>query len=324
LAERIIYSIIVLRLKNKKPAVVFMSGDSGEGKSYSGLTLQHIILKTQGLNLIDFMNDVNVYTPLEYPQKIDALLGYRGKPSERKRLKKVNVIAIHEARELVKAKMWYSFLNQAIGDINAMSRSIKRLCIIITSQFIRDISTDIRYTLNYYIKCSRPMGNSRARLLIYKLYKDDSDLEKPKLKKLRLKGTIVFPDGTTRKYSPAYLELTRPPYEITRLFEDRDREAKIHIIRRKIDKLIQTLKLELETQNPKVEAMAEFYSKNPSALANIGKRKNERFILSAEARKAHDLNDSEFKDFQKLLNEKIKKRGFTTSDDDIINDDINE
>src|SRR3990172_1749681 len=113
--KRILYSLIVKRIKHKKPCVIFISGDSGEGKSWSGISLQDIILETQGINLAEYFTDVNIFTPLEYPKKLDRLL-------YNKELKKVNVICLHEAREVIRAKDWRSFLTQSIADVNALSR----------------------------------------------------------------------------------------------------------------------------------------------------------------------------------------------------------
>jgi len=196
LTKKILFSLIILRLRAHKPAVIFVAGESGEGKSFSTVSLEDTLLEMQGINLLDVFNDVNVYTPLEYPKKLDALLFD-------KRLKKVNIITMHEAREVVKAKNWRSFLTSSISDINAMSRSVKRLAIFIISQFIRDVTTDIRYTMNFYVKAVRPRGKA-ARLYIFKMWKDDTDLEKPKLRKRKIMGYIVLPSGKYQKYIPKY------------------------------------------------------------------------------------------------------------------------
>lgn len=311
LTKRIIYAIFVRRLLYKKPVVIFVGGDSGEGKSLSILTLEWLILSIQGIDLRDVLHDVNVYTPLEYPKKLDALLGMKNiNPVDRARLKKVNVIAIHEARELIKAKTWYSFLNQAIGDINALSRAIKRLCIIVCSQFIRDISTDIRYTLNFYITIKRPLGKP-ARLYINVMWKDDRDLERPRLRKRRIYGLLVLPDGRRRAFCPAYLEVGRPPIEIVQAFDKKDYEAKAGIIRRKIDKLIKNMEVELDAGFTKVGAMVDYYTKNIENLNIVGKMRGKKWIIKPEIKAAHDMTDAEYKEFQIRINEKIKKMNFS-------------
>jgi len=303
LTKRILYSIVIRRMKFHKPAILFISGDSGEGKSFGALKLQEILLEMAGLKLIDYLEDINVHTPLEYPKKLDNLL------NDKKRLKKIDIICMHEAREIIKAKMWHSFLNQAVADVNAMSRSIKPLCIMIVSQFIRDISTDIRYTLNYYMKCSRPMGgNKRTRLYISVMWKDDRDLEKPKLRKRKLTGHLIYPDGTMRRYTPKYLELTRPSKEVVDIFEKNDFESKQKILKNKIRKLITVMENELNFDNKKIDAMVTFYMKNPENRALIIKyKRGDKFIIKKEAKAMHDLDDEELKEFQNKLNEEFNK-----------------
>lgn len=318
LAKKIIYAVIVRRrLKAHKPAVLFISGDSGEGKSFSVLRLQEILAEAQGLNIHDIINDINVYTPLEYAQKIDALL-------HDKKLRKVNMLGIHEARELIRAKLWYNFLNQAVSDVNAMSRSIKRLCIFIVSQFIRDISTDIRYTLNFYIKAQRP-AYQRTRLYFYVLWKDDSNLEKPMLRKRRLFGYIVSPDGRYRRFVPKYFEVNLPDKRIIQIFEEQDFKSKASIIRKKLDKLIKQMNVDVEAVNAKVDAMVKFYSENTDSLMLIGKRRKTRFVIKPEVKIMHDISDLEFKEFQEKINIALKKKKLFNPEydaDEIVEDNF--
>jgi len=124
LTKKVLFSIIVRRMMYKKPSILFFAGKSGEGKSHSAVRIQQLLLELWGLDIREFINDINVFTPLEYPQKLNNIL-------YDKRLKKVKIICIHEAREIIRAKDWHSFLATSIGDVNAMSRAIKRLCIMI-------------------------------------------------------------------------------------------------------------------------------------------------------------------------------------------------
>lgn len=299
LTKRILYALIIKRIKAKKPTVIFMGGDSGEGKSFTSLRVQEILLELQGLSLKDYVEDINVFTPLEYPTKLDKLLFD-------KTLKKINIICMHEAREVVKAKLWHSFLNQAISDVNAMSRSIKRLCFIVISQFIRDISSDIRYTLNYYVTIHRPI-NRKPQLSISVMWKDDRDLEKPKLRKRPIRGYLVYPGNKYRLFQPQYLELSKPNKEIIEIFEKRDYESKAKIIRSKVDKLIQEMKSEIQPEDKKVVAMVEWYISNPENLNKIGKRIKKRWRVNDKFKEMHDLTDSEAKEFQQQLNDKMKE-----------------
>jgi len=296
ITKRILYVLFIKRLKGHKPAVAFVSGDSGEGKSYSAIRLMEILLEIQGHKIEDFIEDVNIFTPLEYPTKMRNILFDD-------RLKKVNVLAVHEARELVKAKQWQSFLTQAVGDINAMSRSIKRLCIIIVSQFIRDVTTDIRYTLNYYIKVRRPI-DQKARLYIHVMWKDDRDIDKPALRKRKLQGYLVYPDGKHVRFVPKYLEITKPSKFIREAFDKADTEAKAGIIKNKLNKLLEEIQEHLGQESNKVASMFEHYSKGGlDRLAEIGRMYKGRWRLKKGIREMHGLSDSESEAFENSMHD---------------------
>lgn len=301
LSKRILNSIIIKRLKAKKPVVWFIGGDSGEGKSWTVLRVQEILFEIMGLDINEYLDVINVHTPIEYPEKLDKLLFD-------KEYKKVNIIAMHEAREVVKAKMWQNFLTQSVADVNALSRSIKRLCIMIVSQFIRDVTSDIRYTLNFYSTIRRPK-NKRARLYFNVMWKDDRDLEKPKLRKRKLSGYLVYPDGKTRRFVPQYFEISRPSKEIIERFEKADYESKAKIIRKKINRLIKEMKSDMNEDNDKLEAMVDWYAKNQDSIHLIGKRIRNRWKLKPEAKRIHDLDVFESREFERLLNEKLSTIG---------------
>lgn len=280
-----------------------MSGDSGEGKSLSCLMLQLILLRVQGIDLKQYMDAINVYTPVQYPQKLHALL-------HDKELKKINIICVHEAREIVKAKLWQSFLTQAIADINAMSRSIKRLCIMIVSQFIRDITTDVRYTINFYMKVHRRHSRgSKARVQIYTMWKDDRDLEKPHLRKRRLMGYVVDPKGRYKRFIPKYLELDLPPQDICDHFDKQDTEAKINIINRKIDKLIKEMQSDMYEENKKIDMIIDWYMNHTEQIEIIGKRVKNKWKIRKEAKEVHQLSDFDMKELEEKLNKKMKESG---------------
>ncbi|KKQ76468.1 MAG: hypothetical protein US97_C0007G0010 [Microgenomates group bacterium GW2011_GWF1_38_5] len=301
LTKKVIKALVINRLKANKPVVIFVGGDSGEGKSFGVLKLQETILELQGFNLIDYIDDVNIYTPIEYPEKLDALLHNID-------LKKINLLAVHESRDLIRAKNWQSFLTQAVADVNAQSRSLKRLCFFIISQFIRDITVDVRYTLNYYVIVKRPM-HGRARLYISVIWKDDRDLDNPKIRKRRLSGYVVSPSGRYRRYTPEYLELSKPSEAVVASFEAAEKIAKADIIRGKLDRLIKEMKSEANIQGRKVDSLVDWYSKNTDQLSIIGSLRRGRWRLNREFRDVHDLSKGEADKFELLLNERLKGFG---------------
>lgn len=304
---RILYVLYVKRLKGKKPAVSFVAGDSGEGKSETVLSLIYLILKLQGVDAAKCVQETNVFVPIEYPQKLNKLL-------YEKSLKKVNLIAIHEARETVKAKNWHSFINTAIADVNAMSRSIKPLGFFIISQFIRDIDPSIRYTLTYYLKVHRPIGQN-VQLSIERLWKDDRDLQNPQLRKKRIWGYLKYPSGKYRKFYPGTISIARAPKEIVDTFESADTAAKGEILKRKMDKLISEMQVDVGQESNKIQSMVDWYTKTPERLSNIGK-KNLRgnWKIHKEVQDMHDINKTELKQFEKLLNIKLIEKGYLKED----------
>lgn len=304
ITEKIIYSLMIRRIKHHKPCIVFIGGDSGEGKSLSALSIQCILAKLQGIDMKEnnfvAVDMTNVYTPLEYPEKIDKLLND-------KQYKKLNWLCVHEAREVVRAKNWHSFLTQSIADVNAMSRAIKPMCIMVISQFIRDITSDIRFTLTYYITVQRPLGGN-ARLFIRRIWKDDRDLERPILRSRNIRGYLRTPDGKFKFYSPKYLELAIPDREIMHKFQDSDREAKREIMQKKMKKLIDEMKMDAGIEVNKLASLVEWYTKSPDLLSQIGKRYKDRWILKKEFVEVLGLNEKELKTFAQKINERIKER----------------
>lgn len=300
--ERILYTLIVKRIKNNKPVILFISGDSGEGKSTAAIRLQEILCKMQGIDIKEHFLAMNIFSPMEYPHKVGNIL-------EKKELKKVNIVCMHEAREIVKAKQWNSFLTQSVADINAMSRSIKRIATIIISQFIRDITTDVRYTLTYYAEISRPLGK-KSRMRLYVMWKDARDLEKPKLKKRKVAGYLVMPNGRYKRFIPQYFEINKPDKELLRIFDEADKESKLSIIRSKLNRLIDEMRIESGEGYKKIDAMVSFYTEDVERLGLIGKRLRGKWRVKKEVQEMHGISLEEVKIFESKLNKALEGKAF--------------
>jgi len=301
ISKRILYSLIVRRLKNKKPTVCFFCGGSGEGKSISSIKFQEIVLETQGLDINEYFDDINIVTPLQYATKIDKIL-------HDKKLKKVNVITMHEAREIINSKDWRSFLSRAVADVNSMSRAVKPMAIFIVSQSIRDITLEMRYTLNFYIKLSRPRGRP-ARAYISKMWQDERSLEAIKLRKRRIRGFLVDETGRYISYCPKFLELSLPPKDLVKRFVKLDKESKSVIIRHKLSELISKIKADIGDVGGKVDSMVEWYLKHSENLGIIGRQIRGKFRLHKGFKESHDLTPQEAKSFVTKLNNELTKRG---------------
>lgn len=313
LGEKILQSLFLGRLKQNKPCTIFLGGDSGEGKSYATLTVEQALLNSELISLKDVVNDINVYTPIQYPQKLNKILF-------EKEYKKIRLIAMHEAREVVKAKLWHSFVTQAVSDVNAMSRSIKPMVTIIVSQFIRDISNDMRYVLNFYIKADRPRGQ-HTRLYINVLFKDDTDLEKPKLRKRRIFG-YVHNGKRLIKYSPKYVVVGLPEKEVRNAFDQADREAKESIIKKKLERVIKEIELDMGVGDSKISEMVKHYAEHPENLHLIGQQKRGKFIVNPEFKTMHGITNEESKLFQKYLNDTIIKKNIHQKEYSVTDEEL--
>jgi len=297
-SEEIIQRILLNRIKKNKPTVLLLVADSGEGKSYTGLKICDILLKAQGVDFAKHINDVVVYTPLEYARKIDNLLN-------NKELKKVNVIMIDEARELVKAQTWYSFVNRAIADVNAMSRGIKPMVFIVVTQFIKDIDPATRRTLTFYGKCARP--HRRVKLWLYKLWKDDRDIERPELRKRRIYGVVKR--GNRKATIKPTFNFSLPRKELVEPYEIMQRKQKGRLIRRKLEMLVKNLEKEFKGMYNKVDAMAKWYLEHPDQLKLIIERKGKKIKVKKDVKAMHELSGEECIELEKRISEKLIKRG---------------
>jgi len=308
IARKLLYTLVTKRIKSKKPTVWFIGGDSGEGKSSTALTIQNILCQSMGIDLRKVLETMNVLHPVEYPEKLDNLL-YSTDPT----IKKLPFLCIHEARTVVRSKDWNTMLSTLISDVNAMSRAIKPLCTIIISQFIRDITTTVRYTLTYYSTITRPLNKNYGNLKIYKLYKDDRDLEKPKLRKRFLKGYILVAkhknadpmkesDWDRTWTTLKSIKIKKPPEDIYLSFEKLDREGKTTQIRDKVNKMVDQMKLEMGFEDNKIKKIAEHYTSDINTLQSISKKVRGNWRINPKTKEIHGLDKKEAKQLEAEIN----------------------
>lgn len=292
--------ITINRIEANKPTIIFVTGDSGEGKSYTALKLAQAILRAKGLDLKDYIDDLVIYTPLEYTEKLNKILFD-------KNYKDVKVLILDEARDIIKAKKWQSYINQAISDINAQSRGVKPIVTIIVSQFIGDIDKDVRRTITYYGAAHRPMKMA-TRFKLFRVWKDDWDIEAPKLRKRPLKGVIRRSDGRTVKLKNTFKVLI-PEHEVKMRYERSQREAKTKVIKQRMELLLKELQKEFKDEFSKVDSMVDWYVQHPDNLKLIIETKRRKVRLRKEVQQMHDLTSTEAKEFEKRLKEKLVERG---------------
>ena len=236
-----------------------------------------------GIPLSEVLDDVNIYSPLEYPSKMDNILH---KPE----LKRINFIAMHEAREIIPSKKWQNFLTMAVNDISATNRVVKRLVTFVVSQSIGDVTSDTRKMINYYLRCERwNYGSPKTKVYIEAFWMDERDKQKIKLKTRGIKGLLRLPDGRLRSVKPICFEITRPNHEIVKRFKQSDFLAKSKTIQAKLNKILSALKAELGTEQNKIDAIVNWYVKLPESLKIIGKKAKDHWVVKKEVVEIHNI-----------------------------------
>jgi hypothetical protein len=296
LVDKILFNLFLKRIRRHKPCIIGIFGKSSEGKSYAALRIQEVLARLNGFDLLENLEVVNVFLPIEYPEKINKLLND-------KKYRKVCVLCMHEARTVISAKLWYDFVTQAIADINAVHRKIKPLVVIIISQSINDITKEMRTTLDYYIKAERPI-DCRTRLRLFKFWEDDLDINNIKLRKRKVKGLIVGPDGVHRMFRPEFWELRKPDKEIAHAFDKMDLLSKKEIFARRINEMISKMKLDLNLPEKKIDNIIDWYMSNPNNLLTIIERRMGKIRLKKNVMELHDLNKSEYLQLENKLKDK--------------------
>ena len=302
LFERIVYALILRRIVHKKPTITHICGQSGEGKSLSALFIMYILFKIQGMSLKDYMDVCNVYNQEEYADKLERLL-------KDKAYKKVNVLAVHEGRESMEADEWQSLFNRNLAHVNALSRAIKRMAIFIISQHLKDITKAIRRTLHYQIKIFRRLAygqEGNARLFWYIFYEDDRDPENPFLRKRRVRGIVILPNGRRVIHKPKYFQIPMVDSDIKDMFDERDVQNKLEILTDKLAGMRDDIKSKNKGRKDKIQALVNFYALNEAARMNVLKRnKKGNYRAIMDFGKLHDLKPTEVAEFERKFKERL-------------------
>jgi len=310
MGQQILQNITCHRLEANKPCIIFIGGDSGEGKSYTGLKIVDAVNKNYDVNTVEHLDDSVIYLPIEYMNKMDNCLFY--KKNNRMDLKNLRVLMIDEAREVIRARLWYTFLNRAIRDCNAMSRKIKPIVLLVISQFIKDIDSAVRYTLSFYAECQRPLTGP-TRVQFERVWKNTYDLERPRLCKRPLVGYIDYGDSMAKFYPR--MEARKPPKEIYELYDEHNFRAKSVILRKRIEETIRVLQKEIGHEFDKVEELVKYYVGHPEQISLIKDAKYKKFRLRAQFRDMHELTNVEAAEFQKRLLERLEEQGLAASEE---------
>jgi len=292
MGEEVIRHLTVNRLQYHKPVIILLTGDSGEGKSFTALKIMKIINDHYGVDTLENLDNQIVYTPLEYTRKMDAILHDTDK-------KKLKCLIIDEAREIVSSKLWYSFVNRAIADVNALHRTIKPMVLIVVVQFIKDIDVSTRRTVNYYFKCARPL-NMNVNLYPFKLWKDDRNLEAPRIRKRSIRG-YYRKDHKQIPFRLKKFTITMPPKDIADAYEKINKERKSSIIRRKLDSLVEQMEKELGMDTDRVGNLITFYMGDERKRKGIIEYTYHKVRLAKDFKELHGLTRNDIADFKRRI-----------------------
>lgn len=318
LRMRILHSIFVKRVKGKKPVNAAVIADSGEGKSWAINRLAEDLANIQKYSIsddFDFFRVMTVANPLDYSENIDKILFDP-------KYKKLNILIIHEAKMVVDGSNWRSFVNMAIANTNTMARRVKPLMSFIISQYLKDIDPKLRPSLTHYITLHRSYGK-KPRMRIYRIWKDQRDLEKPRLRHRKIRGVLLTPNGTV-SFEPDFFEMDKPSESVIEWFEKLDYEGKSMFLKNKIKKINDALRSEIGDVGSRVEGIVAYYIEHPELISTIGKRSVRGWKLRKEARNLHDFSIDEERSFQSLLNKRLKETDYfekeSKSDYDLLGD----
>lgn len=297
----ILRHITANRIKNDKPCIILNTGDSGEGKSSVALKIAEAARPSEVKDVETFLTKQVIYTPFEYADKLEWILF-------NKEAKKRHVLVFMEARELVKAKTWYSVINQSIADVNAMSRSVKPLIFILVTQDAGDIDKDQRKPINFYGVCNRPLFKGEVHFKFYRVHKTRW-LENPRMHQRTLKGIVNMGNN---EFKLVYLHeflMKMPNRVLWRRFRELDKEAKTNIIKSKLDRMRQLLEVE-KPKFTRLEGLVEVIIREPSILQWAMKRtKAGRIRLKPELATLYNLSVKELRETEKILLDKLTETG---------------
>lgn len=290
------------RVRCGKNTIVLHTGRSSEGKSTATVREIEKFLEYDGLDAAKYINDVMVYTPLEYPEKLNRIL-------YDKEYKDVNYIVLDDARFLINAKDWQSFLNRAIADVASVSRRVKPIVMYINTQFLKDIDVDFRINIDFWGQCNRPLHHP-VEVKYYRIWLDESNVEHPKVRKRSFKGFLM--NGSKKQpYVPTKFVFSRPSKEVWDKYEVESYRAKGRIIQERLNTMIATMKKKYGMEN-RVARLVEYYSQ-PDRYQELMlhfEYKYKKLRIKKESLDILGITKEEARDFSEQIHENFKKQNF--------------
>lgn len=292
-------NIVFNRIDNNKNCIIMVTGKSGEGKSRFVLSSLSILAKKRGIDLHKFLDTIIMFTPPDYVKSMPKII-YSPE------FKDVCFVWMDEGRVLIEKQKWQSFVNITIAHINAMVRGIKRIVFFIVTQSPKDIDSNVRRTIDFWVLCKRP-GHHSTEVKFYVIYEDTRDIEKIKLRYRRLKGAIKMPNGKRKFIVPKFV-FRMPETELDNLYQKIHDERKGRILAQKIQELAKSFEKQEGATFTKVDKLVDWILEKPERQQELVKLSRGKLRLLPHAREMYDLTDAERDYFDEKMKVKLSEQ----------------
>jgi len=304
--QRIFYHLIIHRIKEDKPAVILITGQSGEGKSNCAIEIVDKLYKLQGINLEDHIEDVVIMDINEFRHKVKRLL-------QDKELKQLNCMIIDEARKTVNSQDWASLVNRTVAMVNALSRAIKPMAIFIVAQSLKDIDRATRDTINFYMKVKRTSKGEVQHSKIYEFWVDDRNLDKPVTKKQLVRGVVQTMKGkevvARDVVTLSRIKIPKVRKEVWKKYNDFMVKAKNKMLEDEFDTLAKALEAKnTDKAQERINQLSEYLVGRKDILNSFGSYKRKRWRLNSSFEEAFNITPGQRKEVEQRISNYFKKQ----------------
>ena len=209
-------------VKANKPCHIFVTGKSGEGKSWFSLRIAEILCSELGIKIKpDHLLSMHGIYHFEDFEKVCKHV-FMAKCE-------IPIIMMFEGSVLSHARQFMTKQNIVIGRIMSLSRTVKPVIFIINSQHWRDLDVWLRRRVDFYITVNRYVSSQGQSLKpIAKIYHVTHTIDRLLLTPVYVKyGEII-----TKLQA---LSLGRPDEKLINEFERREKEKKKVLIESALD-----------------------------------------------------------------------------------------
>ena len=209
-------------VKANKPCHIFITGKSGEGKSWLSLKIAEIIC-----------SELNIKAKPEHLLNLHAIYDFDDFEKVCKHVFEtkceIPLILMFEGSVLSHARQFMSKQNIIIGRIMSLSRTIKPVIFLINSQHWRDLDVWLRRRVDFYVTVNRYVSSDGKSLKpLAKIYHVSHTVNSLLLTPVAVKcGNIL-----TRLQG---LSLGKPDERLIKEFERREKEKKRLLIETALD-----------------------------------------------------------------------------------------